>query len=153
MKNKRHAKILEIIQSTNTVTQSDLTDKLRECGFDVTQATVSRDIKALGLIKVSCGKDGYKYQQPSAAPTASAKHLTIFSQSVIKVDCALHTVVVKTLAGMAQAAAAAIDSTIGAHILGSIAGDDTIIIVADSAESAEWLKKVLISMQAGKLEL
>lgn len=153
MKNNRHAKILEIIQSTNTVTQSDLTDKLRECGFDVTQATVSRDIKALGLIKVSCGKDGYKYQQPSAAPTASAKHLTIFSQSVIKVDCALHTVVVKTLAGMAQAAAAAIDSTIGAHILGSIAGDDTIIIVADSAESAQWLKNVLISMQAGKLEL
>lgn len=153
MKNKRHAKILEIIQSTNTVTQSDLTEKLRECGFDVTQATVSRDIKALGLIKVSCGKDGYKYQQPSATPTASAKHLTIFAQSVIKIDCALHTVVVKTLAGMAQAAAAAIDSTVGAHILGSIAGDDTIIIVTDSADSALWLKKVLISMQAGKLEL
>ena len=76
MKNKRHAKILEIIQSTNTVTQSDLTEKLRECGFDVTQATVSRDIKALGLIKVSTGKDGYKYQQPSATPTASRRRRT-----------------------------------------------------------------------------
>ena len=150
MKNKRHAKILEIIQSTNTVTQSDLTQKLRDCGMDVTQATVSRDIKELGLVKVSNGKDGYKYQQPSAAPTASPKHLTIFSQSVIKVDCALHTVVVKTLAGMAQAAAAAIDSTVGTQILGSIAGDDTILIVTDSPESAAALKELLIAMQSGK---
>ncbi len=153
MKNKRHAKILDIIQNTNTVTQSDLTQKLCDSGFDVTQATVSRDIKALGLIKVANGKNGYKYQQPSNAPTASSKHLTIFAQSVIKVEAAMHTIVVKTLAGMAQAAAAAIDSTIGAQILGSIAGDDTILIVTDSPESAARLKEVLISMQTGKLEL
>lgn len=151
MKNKRHAKILEIIENTNTVTQSDLTEKLKAEGFDVTQATVSRDIKELGLVKVASGSGGYKYQLPYDASAFSSKHITIFSHSVMKIDCALHTIVVKTLAGMANAAAAAVDNLIGDKILGSIAGDDTVLIVTRSEQEAKELTEVLTNMQSGEV--
>ncbi|HIV03338.1 MAG TPA: hypothetical protein IAC74_07160 [Candidatus Aphodoplasma excrementigallinarum] len=148
MKNKRHAKILDIISQSDTVTQSALTQKLCEQGFPVTQATVSRDIKELGLVKVAAGK-GYKYALPANVVAHTSKHMTIFSQSVISVEYALHTIVVKTLSGMAQAAGAAVDSSIGQQILGSIAGDDTLIIVTESEERAKELTKILRDMQAG----
>ena len=148
MKNKRHAKILDIISQADTVTQSALTQKLREYGFNVTQATVSRDIKELGLVKVAAGK-GYKYALPANVVAHTSKHMTIFSQSVISVEYALHTIVGKTLSGMAQAAGAAVDSSIGQQILGSIAGDDTLIIVTESEERAKELTKILRDMQAG----
>lgn len=150
LKNKRHAKILDIISQSDTVTQGALTEKLREYGFNVTQATVSRDIKELGLVKVSAGGGGYKYALPTNVVAHTSKHMTIFSQSVISVEYALHTIIIKTLSGMAQAAGAAIDSSIGNKILGSIAGDDTIIIVTESEERACELTKVLRDMQAGK---
>ncbi len=150
MKNKRHAKILDIISQSDTVTQSELTEKLRECGFNVTQATVSRDIKELGIVKVSVGTNGYKYAMPANVVAHTSKHMTIFAQSVISVEYALHTIIIKTLSGMAQAAGAAIDSSIGNKILGSIAGDDTIIIVTKSEECACELTKVLREMQEGK---
>lgn len=150
MKNKRHAKILDIISQSDTVTQSDLTQKLHEFGFDVTQATVSRDIKELGLVKISSGTNGYKYALPTNVVLHTSKHMSIFSQSVISVEYALHTIVIKTLAGMAQAAGAAIDSSVGNRILGSIAGDDTIIIVTESEKAAQELTDVLRKMQEGK---
>lgn len=148
MKNKRHAKILEIISESDTVTQGALKQRLRECGFSVTQATVSRDIKELGLVKVTAG-EGYKYALPASIVLHTAKHMTIFSQSVVSIEYALHTIIVKTLAGMAQAAGAAVDSSIGTQILGSIAGDDTIIIVTKSEERAKELTQILKDMQAG----
>ena len=143
MKNKRHAKILDIISQSDTVTQSALTQKLREFGFNVTQATVSRDIKELGLVKVTAG-DGYKYALPTNVVAHTTKHMT-----VISVEYALHTIIVKTLSGMAQAAGAAVDSSIGGRILGSIAGDDTIIIVTESEARAKELTQILKDMQAG----
>lgn len=150
MKTERHAKILDIVSQTDTVTQSALTQKLREFGFNVTQATVSRDIKELGLVKVSAGAAGYKYSLPGNVINHTSKHMTIFSQSVISVEYALNTIVIKTLSGMAQAAAAAIDSSLGNKILGSIAGDDTIMIVTRSENDARNLTDVLRTMQAGK---
>ena len=87
MKNKRHAKILDIISQSDTVTQSALTQKLREFGFNVTQATVSRDIRSLAFVKVTAG-DGYKYALPTNVVAHTTKHMTIFSQSVISVEYA-----------------------------------------------------------------
>ena len=150
MKNKRHAKILDIISQSDTVTQADLTKKLCNFGFNVTQATVSRDIKQLGLVKISTGNGSYKYALPNNVVSHTSKHMSIFSQSVISIEYALHTIIIKTLAGMAQAAGAAIDSSIGNRILGSIAGDDTIIIVTESEKCADELTQVLRKMQEGK---
>lgn len=149
MKNKRHEKILDIISQSNTVTQTDLTKKLTEYGFKVTQATVSRDIKQMGLVKVASGTDGgYKYTLPNTIVGSNAKHRFVFSQSVVSIEVALHTIVVKTLTGMAQAACVAIDSCIGDRILGSIAGDDTIfIITSDEATAANVAKTLKIMLQ------
>ncbi len=151
MKNRRHAKILDIISQTQTVSQSDLIKKLKDSGFEVTQATVSRDIKELGLIKAPSPKKGYKYALPENLAGVSSKHLTIFSQSVVSIRYALHTVVIKTLSGMAQAAAAAIDSIAGSEFIGSIAGDDTIIIVTASETHAKALTQKFEAMQSGTM--
>jgi len=151
MKNARQTKILDIISTTNTVTQSDLTEKLRASGFEVTQATVSRDIKELGLIKTPCAGDTYRYTLPTSTQGASPKHISIFSQSVISIDCALHTIVIKTLAGMAQAAASAVDNIFGKDMLGCIAGDDTILAVCESESAAAVLKDNLESLRSGLL--
>ena len=151
MKNKRHEKILDIISQTDTVTQADITQKLTESGFKVTQATVSRDIKQLGLVKVASGADGgYRYTLPNAVVGSNAKHRVVFSQSVISIEAAMHTIVVKTLTGMAQAACVAIDSCIGDKIVGSIAGDDTIFIIAKDVESAKNIEKILKAMLSEK---
>lgn len=147
MKTKRHNKILEIIASTNTVTQADLTKKLQESGFNVTQATVSRDIKELGLVKLK-SLSGYKYALPSEVFSNKDNSLGLLIQSVISVCFAQHTVVVKTLSGMADAVAVGIDTTLSEEILGSIAGDDTILIITRSeqnaAELCERLKSICI---------
>lgn len=151
MKNKRHEKILDIISQTDTVTQADITQKLTESGFKVTQATVSRDIKQLGLVKVASGADGgYKYTLPNALVGSNAKHRVVFSQSVISIEAAMHTIVVKTLTGMAQAACVAIDSCIGDKIVGSIAGDDTIFIITKDIDSAKNIEKILKAMLSEK---
>lgn len=151
MKNKRHEKILDIISQTNTVTQADITKKLTDSGFKVTQATVSRDIKQLGLVKVASGTDGgYKYTLPNTLVGSNAKHRFVFSQSVISIEAAMNIIVVKTLTGMAQAACVAIDSCISDKIVGSIAGDDTIFIITKDIESAKNIEKLLQVMLSEK---
>jgi transcriptional regulator of arginine metabolism len=140
MKYNRHAKILELIESNIIETQEELAEKLRELGIEVTQATVSRDIKELRLIKVATGNGHYKYAQINHIENGvSAKLLTIFSESFISSDYANNIVVVKTLPGMAQAAASAIDSLKWFEIVGTIAGDDTIMIVCRAEKIAEEL--------------
>lgn len=140
MKYNRHAKILELIESNIIETQEELAEKLRESGIEVTQATVSRDIKELRLIKVATGNGHYKYAQINPIENGvSAKLLTIFSESFISSDYANNIVVVKTLPGMAQAAASAIDSLKWFEIVGTIAGDDTIMIVCRAEKIAEEL--------------
>jgi transcriptional regulator of arginine metabolism len=140
VKYNRHAKILELIESNIIETQEELAEKLRESGIEVTQATVSRDIKELRLIKVATGNGHYKYAQINPIENGvSAKLLTIFSESFISSDYANNIVVVKTLPGMAQAAASAIDSLKWFEIVGTIAGDDTIMIVCRAEKIAEEL--------------
>lgn len=138
MKYNRHAKILEIIENNVIETQEELADKLKEQGMDVTQATVSRDIKELRLIKVMSSGGKYRYATLTQSENQISNRLTtILTEAYVSSDYANNIVVVKTLAGMAQAAASAIDSLKWQEILGSIAGDDTLIIVCRAEMIAE----------------
>lgn len=151
MKQRRHSRILTIIKQRPVKTQEELTDLLCNEGFEVTQATVSRDIKELGLVKTLSDDGGYKYAFASPVKTESSQYLDIFSKAVISVDAAMHTVVVKTFAGMAPAVAASLDSLNSLEILGTIAGDDTVLIIAGSLEGAEKLCKNLENLFKGKV--
>ena len=137
MKQKRHRKILTIIAETDVKTQEQLTDALKDSGFMVTQATVSRDIKELGLIKLPLADGSYKYAVTKEEKNEPREHLTIFSRSILSVQAAMHTIVVKTNAGMANAVAASLDTFIGHEVVGTIAGDDTLLIIMENPESAE----------------
>jgi len=153
MKYNRHAKILEIIEKYEIETQDEIVEKLAEAGMEVTQATVSRDIKELKLIKVmtSEGKSKYALFNPDGT-NVSSKLLTVFAESFVSSDYANNMVVVKTLPGMAQAAASAIDSLKWPEIVGTIAGDDTIMIVCRAEKLAEELVEKFnkICAKAGK---
>ncbi|MCX7747512.1 MAG: arginine repressor [Clostridia bacterium] len=140
MKYNRHAKILEVIEKNAIETQEELAEKLREMGMDVTQATVSRDIKELRLIKAMTEDGRYRYAPfAQAESTVSNKLLTIFIESFVSSDYANNIVIVKTLPGMAQASASAVDSLKWPEIIGTIAGDDTIMIVCRAEKIAEEL--------------
>lgn len=142
MKYSRHSKILEIIENKDIETQDELANELREAGFQVTQATVSRDIKEMRLIKVLT-KDG-KYKYASAREKEGAvndRFLKIYRNSVISVDHAGNIIVIKTLVGAANAAAVAIDALNIKDIVGTIAGDDTIFLVVREAQQVEKIMK------------
>ncbi|SCZ82033.1 arginine repressor [Acidaminobacter hydrogenoformans] len=130
MKYSRHAKILELIESNEIETQEDLANSLRQSGFNVTQATVSRDIKELRLIKVLTREGKYKYatikQQESVV---TDRFMKLFKDSVLSIDHAGNMIIIKTLIGAANAAAAAIDAVDLKEVAGTIAGDDTIFLV------------------------
>lgn len=130
MKYSRHAKILEIIEEHEVETQEELAEYLKQNGFNVTQATVSRDIKELRLIKVLTKNGRYKYaaikQQDNVI---SDRLIKIFRDSVLGVDYSGNIVVLKTLSGAANAAAEAIDVMDLKGITGTIAGDNTIFIL------------------------
>lgn len=137
MKELRHRKILDIISENNVQTQEELISKLREAGFSVTQATVSRDIRELKLVKVSAGGNEYKYAESTHEDIKiSAKYRNILKETMASVDYSGNIVVVKTYPGMAQAAATAIDNMGWDDIVGSVAGDDTIIIIMRANNSA-----------------
>lgn len=147
MKRKRHALILELIQQYEITTQEELLAKLRENGFEVTQATVSRDIKELRLVKAMSPSGQYRYMAGAAqGDEYLAKFYTIFSGSVISVDYAGNTCVVKCYAGMAQAACAAIDAMHFEGIVGTLAGDDTIFVLCRTPELTQQLKSSLDKM-------
>ncbi len=135
MKRNRHGRILKIITENPIQTQEQLTDILKKEGFGVTQATVSRDIKELGLVKVSSTEGGYRYAQGKQS-REYGQNINVFSKAVTSIDYALHTVVIKTYAGMAQAVAASLDASPEEDVLGSIAGDDTIVIIMKNEEAA-----------------
>ena len=140
MKYNRHAKILEIIEKNVIETQEELAEKLRESGMDVTQATVSRDIKELRLIKVATSDNRYRYASITQNDsTVSSKLINVFNESFVSSDYANNIVVIKTLPGMAQASASAVDSLKWPEILGTIAGDDTIMIICRAEKIAEKL--------------
>ena len=147
MKTRRHAKILELIQERDIDTQEELLRCLREAGYDVTQATVSRDIKELRLIKTLSSEGRYHYSTGQEnTPGVSTKFLTLFADSVLSIEAAGHILVVKCMNGMAQAVCAAIDSTHWKGLVGTLAGDDTLFIACRSEEDA-------INMQGGLKKL
>ena len=137
MKNSRHTRIIEIINDHVIETQDDLIEKLKESGYIVTQATVSRDIKQLGLIKTATKDGGYKYTSSKNENSGNENKLkNIMRETAVNAQNAQNIVVVKTFPGMANAAAAALDALAEEAIIGSIAGDDTIFIVVHSNEEA-----------------
>ena len=140
MKNKRQSKILNIVQTKPMRTHDDLIDALKAEGVNVTQATVSRDIKELGIIKVPTSDGGSVYSVPQMGTDSGKNRVGIISDSVKRVSSALHTIVINTFPGMASAVAAAVDSVMHNDILGSVAGDDAVIIIAKSIESAAELE-------------
>lgn len=139
MKQKRHSKILSIISEKDVKTQEQLTEELKNAGFMVTQATVSRDIKELGLIKISLSDGSYKYAVTKREKNDNRENLSIFSRSVTSIRAAMHTVVVKTHSGMASAVAASLDTFLATEMLGTIAGDDTILIIVENPDKAELI--------------
>lgn len=140
MKSRRHARILKLIESNCVETQEELTRLLREDGFNVTQATVSRDIKDLRLIKVADGEGNTKYVGSyDNSGNNYNRLLKVFSQAFVSADYAVNLVVVRTLSGMANAVASAIDATNYQNVLGTIAGDDNVIVICRSEEYANKL--------------
>ncbi|WP_297519071.1 arginine repressor [uncultured Clostridium sp.] len=144
MKSKRHSKIIEIINQKVIETQEDLADELKDSGFDVTQATVSRDIKSLKLIKTQDSRGKYKYSIIKNETNDIVDKLTnILKNTVDSVESINNIVVVKTLAGSASAAAEAIDSLSLGEVAGTIAGDNTIfILLRDNDKSEELVKNI-----------
>ena len=145
MKNDRQAQILEIISSENIETQEQLLDRLQAHGITSTQATISRDIKQLHLIKEPMGQGMYKYAVSGNRTKLNfAERLrTIFRESITSIDSAQNIVVIKTMPGLASAACAAMDGMDFSFMVGSLAGDDTAFIVMRDTESAlEFCKEI-----------
>jgi len=132
MKQKRHLKIREIIRKKPIQTQEELAEELRKEGFKVTQATVSRDIKELRLIKVLRNNEHYCYAEPERSSLSSDRLLKIFKESIISFDSSENIIVIKTSSGTASAVAEAIDVLNWNEVLGTVAGDNTILVVAKS---------------------
>lgn len=144
MKNKRQEAILDIISEYDIETQDELASKLSERGFGAAQATVSRDIKELGLVKISAKNGASKYARLSGQVlTIPEQLLPVFTHGFVSADSANNLIVIKTLPGMAQAVASAIDSLAISELLGTIAGDDTILSVCRSEEYAQNTVKML----------
>ena len=135
MKSERHAKILEIIRKNEVETQEELSDRLEREGFQVTQATVSRDIRELKLTKVAMSNGKHKYAAlTEPAEDLSQKYIRVLKDGFASMDMAQNILVVRTVSGMAMAVAAALDALNFHEIVGTIAGDDTIMCAVRSVE-------------------
>ncbi|MFV0498126.1 MAG: arginine repressor [Candidatus Fimivivens sp.] len=149
MKASRHTKVLELISNEAIDTQEGLLEHLKDCGFDVTQATVSRDIRELGIHKVRSENGRYRYvsMRLKQGANMSGKFAMIFSESVKSIDYAQNIVVIKCFTGMANAACATFDAAEFSDVVGTLSGDDTFMVVARSVESAaqitERLKRLI----------
>lgn len=138
MKSVRHDLILDIIDKKDIETQEELAAELKARGVKVTQATVSRDIKELRLLKVLSENGGYKYATAERAEKGmSERFIRILAESVMSIESAMNLIVIKTISASAQAAAEAIDSLKWPELLGTIAGDNTILVIARSEEAVE----------------
>ena len=147
MKSKRQAKILDIISKYSIKTQEELSEHLEQEGFHVTQATVSRDIRELKLTRVANGTGQQKYISLREKHTdLSEKYTRIFREGFVSMDMAQNILVIKTVSGMAMAVAAALDAMDCHEIVGSIAGDDTIMCAVRTLEDTESLMKRLRKM-------
>ena len=141
LKKTRHNKILEIIARQEIETQEELARQLRLENFDVTQATVSRDIRELKLTKMPAGKGKQKYIVLRQEETSRMedKYIRVLKDGFVSMDMAQNILVVKTVSGMAMAVAAAIDAMQFQEVVGSIAGDDTIMMAVRTVEDTQLL--------------
>ncbi len=151
MKNKRHEKILQLIEEKVIVTQDELQSLLLNLGFNVTQSTVSRDIKELRIVKAQDIHGTYRYMSPknshlSVHDNSKEHFFDVFSKGAIDVKFALNNIVIKCYSGMASSTCVALDMLFGNEILGSLAGDDTIIAVVSSEENAKSLSTKLLNL-------
>lgn len=146
-KGQRHIKIREIISSNDIETQDELVDLLKGMGFNVTQATVSRDIKELHLVKVPMMDGRYKYSLPADQrfnPLQKLKRSLM--DAFIKIDSAGHMIVMKTLPGNANAIGALIDNLDWDEVLGTICGDDTILIICRTSDDTKSISERFLDM-------
>ncbi|GGB34622.1 transcriptional regulator ArgR [Virgibacillus dakarensis] len=144
---QRHIKIRELITEKEIETQDELVDRLKNLGFNVTQATVSRDIKELHLVKVPTGTGSYKYSLPADQrfnPLDKLKRLIM--DAFVKIDHASNFIVLKTLPGNAHAVGVLIDNLDWQEIMGTICGDDTCLIICRTETESETIKNRFLSM-------
>lgn len=146
MKAVRQRKILEIINSQVVETQEDLANILKARGYEVTQATISRDIKELGLVKIHAGENKYHYALPQENRLGNVYNRLerLFRDSVTSINDSENLILIRTLPGTAHAVASCIDHTDWKEIIGTVAGDDTILIIV---KPKKLVKKVLQDFQ------
>ena len=138
IKSLRRQAIIEIINSFDISTQEELTEKLIEKGFASSQATISRDIKELNLIKITCANKKSKYAHVEDFSTKlSPQLINLFKQITLSIESANNLIVLKTISGNASAAGMAIDGIKFPQIIGTVAGDDTLLVVTHNAQEAE----------------
>ena len=148
MKSARQRKILEIVGHQVIGTQEEIAHILRESGYPVTQATISRDIKELGLVKIPIGQDQYRYAIPQEPQEKNMypRLQRVFRDSVTHLDYSENLIVIKTLTGNAHAVASCIDHTKWEEIIGTVAGDDTILIIVKPKNAVEKVLKDFSSL-------
>ncbi len=146
MKQERHQAIAALIEQYRIGTQEELAERLKESGYDVTQATVSRDIRQMKLVKTSLdgGKPCYAVQKEETA--LNGAYGSALKESLVSIDIAMNLLVLKTHPGMAMAVAAAVDALHFGEIVGTIAGDDTVMVAIRSVEEALSVQKRLQEM-------
>ena len=150
MKFERHLKILELIDNYSIETQEELAEHLKNQGYDVTQATISRDIKELRLVKTLASDGKYKYSTgKSESSDISLKFFSLFADSVLSVEFAGNMVALKCMTGMAQAVCASMDTLHFPDFIGTLAGEDTILIICKTDEIAEEKQNELRKLIGG----
>ena len=145
MKNARQGEIIKIIQSMDVETQDQLLEELRARGYNTTQATISRDIKELRMVKELSKNGGYRYTMSQRKPSTEGdgRLRTIFKEGVVSAEAAQNLVVVRTMPGLASAACSALDGMEIAGMVGSLAGDDTgILIMRDNAAAQQFIAEI-----------
>ena len=152
MRYSRQNKILEIITTNDVETQDQLQELLKAAGYPVTQATISRDIKELQLVKVMSASGRYKYIAGVAAgQPISERFIKIFRETIISYNAAGNLIIVKTLSGCGSAAGEALDCMELAHIVGTVCGDNTMLIVVDKEENVPEILDVFDKMISNRL--
>lgn len=148
MKNRRHKMIREIVEQKKIETQCQLTEELQKHGFNVTQATISRDIKEIGLVKVASGENSFRYNFPPGMVTGNSfdRAKRMLRENMLRLEVSHFMLVLKTLPGSAQAVAFCLDGLGWKDIAGSVAGDDTILLVAREGEDAHKLAENLLEL-------
>lgn len=148
-KNDRQEMIIKLVKEHEISTQDELTSLMKANGYAITQATCSRDIKELGIIKVTLPNQASKYAVlDRTGDIAPGRLLNVFANSLISCKSAMNMVVIKTLPGMAQAAASALDSMHLQYVVGTIAGDDTVFVAAPGVEEAGALVSTIDDMMS-----